>query len=410
MIKILFLVLISVNLGYKILKYALSAAQKKKPLPDNVKHIYNQEDYDRWSAYTAERKKISMLSTAAAFVIDLILFGTDVYAVTYSAMPGGVYLKSILTVVLYTVVMTVLGLPFDYVSDLVIEEKYGFNKATQKTFVSDEIKNFLVNVILTVGLLCAVIALYNTFGGMFVFGVYAILAAFIVVFSMLNMTFQKLFNKFTPLEEGELRERLVEMFRQSGYELEDIFVMDASRRTTKVNAFCTGLGKFKKIVLYDNLVNNYTPGEIVAVFAHELAHYKHKDTAKNTAYSLFMMAGITALIAAFVLIPEISLAYGFEDVNVMFAMQAALSSVTAPFLTLFMFPASVMGRRFEYRADAMAVEAGYGEDMISALTKLSKDNLSDLNPHPVIVALEHSHPTISQRFDAIEKKMKECRS
>ncbi|MBQ8332184.1 MAG: M48 family metallopeptidase [Clostridia bacterium] len=410
MIKILFLVLISVNLGYKILKYALSAAQKKKPLPDNVKHIYNQEDYDRWSAYTAERKKISMLSTAAAFVIDLILFGTDVYAVTYSAMPGGVYLKSILTVVLYTVVMTVLGLPFDYVSDLVIEEKYGFNKATKKTFISDEIKNFLVNVILTVGLLCAVIALYNTFGGMFVFGVYAILAAFIVVFSMLNMTFQKLFNKFTPLEEGELRERLVEMFRQSGYELEDIFVMDASRRTTKVNAFCTGLGKFKKIVLYDNLVNNYTPGEIVAVFAHELAHYKHKDTAKNTAYSLFMMAGITALIAAFVLIPEISLAYGFEDVNVMFAMQAALSSVTAPFLTLFMFPASVMGRRFEYRADAMAVEAGYGEDMISALTKLSKDNLSDLNPHPFIVALEHSHPTISQRFTAIEKKMKECRS
>ena len=410
MIKILFLVLISVNLGYKILKYALSAAQKKKPLPDNVKHIYNQEDYDRWSAYTAERKKISMLSTAAAFVIDLILFGTDVYAVTYSAMPGGVYLKSILTVVLYTVVMTVLGLPFDYVSDLVIEEKYGFNKATQKTFVSDEIKNFLVNVILTVGLLCAVIALYNTFGGMFVFGVYAILAAFIVVFSMLNMTFQKLFNKFTPLEEGELRERLVEMFRQSGYELEDIFVMDASRRTTKVNAFCTGLGKFKKIVLYDNLVNNYTPGEIVAVFAHELAHYKHKDTAKNTAYALLMMAGITALIAAFVLIPEISLAYSFEDVNVMFAMQAALSSVTAPFLTLFLFPASVMGRRFEYRADAMAVEAGYGEDMISALTKLSKDNLSDLNPHPVIVALEHSHPTISQRFDAIEKKMKECRS
>ena len=120
------------------------------------------------------------------------------------------------------------------------------------------------------------------------------------------------------------------------------------------------------------------------------------------------MAGITALIAAFVLIQEISHAYGFEDVNVMFAMQAALSSVTAPFLTLFMFPVTVMGRRFEYRADAMAVEAGYGSDMISALTKLSRDNLSDLNPHPVIVALEHSHPTISQRFAAIEKKMKEC--
>ena len=408
MIKFLFLGLLCLDLGYKILKFVLSSAQKKKPLPDNVSHIYDAEDYKRWRAYTAEHGKIRLLSMAAGFIIDVILFGSNLYSTVYYAMPGGVYLKSILVVLLYTAVMTVISLPFEYISDLKIEEKYGFNKATLKTFVSDEIKSFLVNLILSVGLLCVVIALYSAFGGWFVFGVYAVLALFIVVFSMLNMTFQKLFNKFTPLEDGELRDRLVEMFRQSGYQLEDIFVMDASRRTTKVNAFCTGLGKFKKIVLYDNLVNNYTPGEIVAVFAHELAHYKHKDTAKNTVYSLFMMGCITALIAAFVLVPEISYAYGFEEVNVMFALQASMSSITAFVMTLIMAPQSVLGRRYEYRADAMAVEAGYGKDMISALTKLSKDNLSDLNPHPFIVAMEHSHPTVSQRFTAIEKKMKEC--
>ena len=408
MIKFLFLGLLCLDLGYKILKFVLSSAQKKKPLPDNVSHIYDAEDYKRWRAYTAEHGKIRLLSMAAGFIIDVILFGSNLYSTVYYAMPGGVYLKSILVVLLYTAVMTVISLPFEYISDLKIEEKYGFNKATLKTFVSDEIKSFLVNLILSVGLLCVVIALYNAFGGWFVFGVYAVLALFIVVFSMLNMTFQKLFNKFTPLEDGELRDRLVEMFRQSGYQLEDIFVMDASRRTTKVNAFCTGLGKFKKIVLYDNLVNNYTPGEIVAVFAHELAHYKHRDTAKNTVYSLFMMGCISALIAAFVLVPEISYAYGFEEVNVMFALQASMSSITAFIMTLIMVPQSVLGRRYEYRADAMAVEAGYGSDMISALTKLSKDNLSDLNPHPFIVAMEHSHPTISQRFTAIEMKMKEC--
>ncbi len=408
MIKFLFLGLLCLDLGYKILKFALSSAQKKKPLPDNVSHIYDAEDYRKWRDYTAEHGRIRLLSMAAGFIIDVILFGTNLYSAVYYAMPGGVYLKSILVVLLYTAVMTVISLPFEYISDLKIEEKYGFNKATVKTFVSDEIKSFLVNVILSIGLLCAVIALYNAFGGWFVFGVYAILALFIVVFSMLNMTFQKLFNKFTPLEDGELRDCLVEMFRQSGYQLEDIFVMDASRRTTKVNAFCTGLGKFKKIVLYDNLVNNYTPGEIVAVFAHELAHYKHRDTAKNTVYSLFMMGCISALIAAFVLVPEISYAYGFEEVNVMFALQASMSSITAFIMTLIMVPQSVLARRYEYRADAMAVEAGYGSDMISALTKLSKDNLSDLNPHPFIVAMEHSHPTISQRFTAIEKKMKEC--
>jgi len=408
MIKILFLALLCLDLGYKILKFALSSAQKKKPLPENVRHIYDEDDYRKWRSYTAEHGRIRLLSTAAAFLIDVILFGTNLYSSVYYAMPGGVYGKSVLTVLLYTVLMTVLSLPFEYVSELKIEEKYGFNKATLKTFVSDEIKSFLVNLILSLGLLCAVIALYNTFGGWFVFGVYAILALFIVVFSMLNMTFQKLFNKFTPLEDGELRDRLVEMFRQSGYQLEDIFVMDASRRTTKVNAFCTGLGKFKKIVLYDNLVNNYTPGEIVAVFAHELAHYKHRDTAKNTLYSLFMMGCISALIAAFVLIPEISYAYGFTEVNVMFAVQASMSAITAFVMTLIMIPQSFLGRRYEYRADAMAVETGYGADMISALTKLAKDNLSDLNPHPLIVALEHSHPTISQRFDAIERKAKEC--
>ncbi len=408
MIKLLFLTLLCVDLGYKILKFTLSARQKKKPLPDNVKHIYNEEDYIRWRAYTAEHGKIRLLSTAAAFIIDIILFGTNLYSAVYYAMPGGVYAKSVLTVLLYTAVMTVISLPFEYISDLKIEEKYGFNKATLKTFVSDEIKSFLVNVILSLGLLCAVIGLYNTFGGRFVFGVYAILALFIVVFSMLNMTFQKLFNKFTPLEDGELRERLVEMFRRSGYQLEDIFVMDASRRTTRVNAFCTGLGKFKKIVLYDNLVNNYTPGEIVAVFAHELAHYKHRDTAKNTVYSLFMMGCITALIGAFVLVPEISLAYGFTEINVMFAVQASMSSITSFVMTLIMAPQYALARRYEYRADALAVQSGYGEDMISALTKLSKDNLSDLNPHPFIAAMEHSHPTISRRFTAIEEKMKEC--
>ncbi len=408
MIKLLFLGLLCLDLGYKILKFVLSSSQKKKPLPANVAHIYDAEDYRKWRAYTAEHGKIRLLSMAASFLIDVILFGTNLYSAVYYAMPGGVYPKSILTVLLYTSVMTVIALPFEYISELKIEEKYGFNKATVKTFVSDEIKSFLVNLILSVGLLCVVIALYTAFGGWFVFGVYAVLALFIVLFSMLNMTFQKLFNKFTPLEDGELRERLVEMFRQSGYQLEDIFVMDASRRTTKVNAFCTGLGKFKKIVLYDNLVNNYTPGEIVAVFAHELAHYKHRDTAKNTVYSLFMMGCITALIAAFVLVPEISYAYGFDEVNVMFALQAAMSSITAFVMTVIMVPQSVLGRRYEYRADAMAVDAGYGSDMISALTKLAKDNLSDLNPHPFIVAMEHSHPTISQRFTAIEKKMEEC--
>ena len=180
--------------------------------------------------------------------------------------------------------------------------------------------------------------------------------------------------------------------------------MDASRRTTKVNAFCTGLGKFKKIALYDNLVENYTEDEIAAVFAHELAHFKHRDTAKMTAYNLLTMAALTAMIAAFALIPQISLDYGFADVNFAFALAALTGVLLSPVMTVLQIPAAFFGRRYEYRADRMAAELGYGDAMVSVLKKLARDNFSDLNPHPVIVALEHNHPTVSARIERIMTK------
>ncbi|MBP3369073.1 MAG: M48 family metallopeptidase, partial [Clostridia bacterium] len=302
-----------------------------------------------------------------------------------------------------TAVLTVISLPLSYYSEIVIEEKYGFNNSSAKTFIGDQIKGLIINALLNVGLVCLVIWAYGLMGNLMFVIVYAAIALFIIVFSMLSMTFQKIFNKFEPLPEGELRDTLTEMFARAGYKLSDILVMNASLRTKKVNAFCTGLGKFKKIVLYDNLVNNYTNGEIAAVFAHELGHYKHRDTAKLTVYNLFRIMFLVAIIAAVVVVPEISLDFGFAGVNLVFAVLVMTSGVTEPILTLVDIPMAIMSRKFEYRADAMAVSAGYGDDMISALTKLSRDNLSDLNPHPAIVALEYTHPTLSQRIAAVEK-------
>ena len=403
MYRIFFIAVLVLNLLYSITMYALSESQKKKPLPENVRDVYNQTEYVRWSRYQGERSRLDIGEKVFDFAVMLCLFSTNVFSLFFNLMPGGEFLKSILLLLIYTSALTVLTIPFDYVRTMKIEEKYGFNKSTLKTFVSDVIKNFVVNSVINVGLLCLVMILWNALGIWFFIAAYAVIAVFVVAFSMLSMTFMRLFNKFTPLEEGELRSTMTELFARSGYSLSDIYVMDASSRTTKVNAYCTGLGKFKKIVLYDNLVNNYTTGEIAAVFSHELAHYKHKDTAKMTAYSLVMMLAVTAFLSAFVLVPEISLEYGFNGASVVFGMIVFTGFIGETLMSILTIPSAVFSRRFEYRADAAAVDAGYGDDMITALKKLSRDNFTDLNPHPAAVAIEYTHPPVNMRISAIEK-------
>ncbi len=404
MYKVVLVTILSLGFIYGIVKHFLSASQKKKPLPKNVSNIYDAEEYAKWSAYSADRAKAGIIDKCVSYVLTLILFITDSFAVLYNVLPGNEYIKSILLMLIYSAVLTLISIPFSYHSEIKIEEKYGFNNSSVKTFIGDIIKGFIMNTVLNIALTCFVIWAYGLMGIWMFVAVYAFIAAFIIVFSMLSMTFQKMYNKFEPLPEGELRTTLTDMFEKAGYRLSDILVMNASLRTKKVNAFCTGLGKFKKIVLYDNLVNNYTDREIAAVFAHELAHYRHRDTAKLTACNLLRIVALVAIIAAVVMVPEISMDFGFEGVSVVFAIIVMSSGVIDPILTLVDIPIAVMSRKFEYRADAMAVSEGYGDDMISALTKLSRDNLSDLNPHPAIVYLEYTHPTLGQRMDAIEKR------
>ena len=402
MFKQVILAVMTFNLAYELLMRGLAARQKKLLLPDNVRDIYDENEYARWREYSAEKSRAGLVSTLADFVLGLVLFGTDVLSAVYGVLPGGEYGKSILFMLVYAAFLTLWSIPCEYCVTMKIEGKYGFNRTSGKTFVSDTVSNFVINFIVNTALMCFAMFMFDRMGAAFFAVLYAVIALFMLAVNMLSMTFMRIFNKFTPLPDGSLRDTLVRMFRNAGYELSDIRVMDASRRTTKVNAFCTGLGKFKKIALYDNLVENYTEDEIAAVFAHELAHFKHRDTAKMTAYNLLTMAALTAMIAAFALIPQISLDYGFTDVNFAFAIAALTGVLLSPVMTVLQIPAAFFGRRYEYRADRMAAELGYGDAMVSVLKKLARDNFSDLNPHPVTVALEHNHPTISARIKNIK--------
>ena len=404
MYHILFLTILTLHLIYDLVLSILAASRRGKPLPAEVRDIYDADEYARWLDYSAEKRTVGVIERVFDFAVLCALFGTNVLARVYGLLPGGELGKSLLLLLLFTALLSLLSVPFDWIRSIGIEGKYGFNKSSAGTFVRDEITDFLVNALLNALLYLCVAFVYGRFGVRGFWIVFLALAVFVLVFSMLATTFQRLYNKFTVLEDGELRDGLTALFEAAGYRLENIYVMDASRRTTKVNAFCSGLGKFKKIVLYDNLVNHYGTREITAVFAHELGHYRRRDTMKNTAYSILLMALVTGLIVWFAATPALSAEFGFDGVSVIFGLLAMQAVILGPAATLLTIPRAAMARAFEYRADANAAEAGYGEDLISALKKLSKDNFSDLNPHPVLVALEYDHPTTADRIRAIRRR------
>lgn len=407
--KFIFLVFIALDLAYDLILRILSASRRGKPLPDTVRDIYDADSYARWLDYSAEKRKLGALEKIFDAAVLSLLFGTNVFSAVYDRLPGNDLGKSLLLLLLFTALLTVLSVPFDWAREKRIEAKYGFGKTETGTFLRDEITGFLTNTLLNAALYLAVAWCWRTFGLKGFFGVFLILAVFVAAFSMLSTTFQRLYNKFTPLEDGTLRRTLADLFKQAGYELENIYVMDASKRTSKANAFCSGLGRFKKIVLYDNLVNGYTEDEIAAVFAHELGHYRHRDTMKNTVFTVLLMGIVAAAAAWFAATPEVSLAYGFDAMSPVFGVILLQSVALTPVLTLFMIPRAIIARRFEFRADAAAAESGYGEALISALKKLSRDNFSDLNPHPAVVALEYDHPTTADRIRAVREREGQAR-
>ena len=313
-------------------------------------------------------------------------------------------LKAILFFLSVGLVETLISLPLEYIFNFKIEAEFGFNKITPKTFIADAIKNYLIGNILNVIIFGLILVAYNVLGPYFGIIAFLGLALIMILISTFSSAFSKIFNKFTPLEEGELRTNLSKMFEDAGYKLKDIYVMDASKRTTKANAYCGGIGKMKQIVLYDNLVNNYSAGEITAVFAHELAHFKNKDTTKMTFFNMLNFLPMMVMATVMMLVPEIAQSFGFDGANIFFAFYVSFGAVLSMVTQLIMIPFNAMSCHFERRADSFAAELGYGDELISALRKLVKDSLSNMNPHPVVVKLTYNHPPLHERIELIESK------
>jgi STE24 endopeptidase len=300
---------------------------------------------------------------------------------------------------------TLLGIPFRYHAQFVIEARYGFNKSTKKTFVKDIIKGLLLMLFFGGWTVFGLETIYqNTTGNLWGFILLAwlgIALIMIMIFMFINRLIMRAFNKFTPLPEGELRDRIFALASQVGFNLKALYVMDASKRTSKLNAFFSGLGKTREVVLYDTLIEKMSNDEVLAVLAHELGHAVHKDTTRMLFQQILVLGLYAGLIGIILQSASLMTPFGLSGIHFGFGL-ILFGILMSPFDLLLGIPLSYLSRKAEYKADHFAVLQTDKAHMASALKVLYRVGLSNLNPHPLAVLLYYSHPPMSERLKAIE--------
>lgn len=400
--KIVCLLLLSLGFIYRLVLHIVQYRSAGNPIPENVSDVYDGDSYERWRRYSGEKCRLGIFSTILSFLISLALLWSNAYAAFAGLFGGGTFLQLLAVLLLESAVDALVSAVIGYYQTMVIEEKYGFNRSSLKTFVTDQIRDILLGFCLSMLLVSLLLGLHTALGdGMILLFAAAVFCVTLLI-SFLYPVFSRISNKFTPLEDGELKDSLMGLLTKHGYKVKAIEVMDASRRTTKLNAYFTGFGKMKTIVLYDNLINAMTPDEICAVFSHELGHGLHKDVLKQQMMNFGNLLLMAVVIWLSVREPALHEAFGFEGVNYGFAY--VLAGIGLGLIQpLSGMVTSAYSRYAEFRADRQAVKEGYGEAMVRALKKLAKENFAHLAPSRINVVLEYSHPPLSQRIARIEE-------
>lgn len=405
--KVLALIIMGIVFLFETVIGYLKMKSSEREIPENVADVYDKAEYERWLSYNKEVSRFSFIRHLVSYAISFSLISFNVYAGIVNATGvKNLYTAAVVIVIADSMISTIWTTPFSYVRNMKIEEKYGFNRMTKKVFFVDLIKEFIIGIALSCGLICGLTAIHQAMGHWMLIVFTAIMMVIVVGVVFLQPVITRVFNKLTPLEEGELRSRLIELLEKNDCSVRQISVSDGSTRSTKANAYFGGFGKMKTIVLYDTLIEQMTEDEIVAVFAHEMGHNKHKDTLRLMVLNVLNVFLTVFCLWALVSFPEIYTYFGFEGINYGFAFVLAGTVCLAfisPFIGLLV---STFSRKYEYAADKFAADNGYGEALISGLKKLARNSFDNLSPHPIVVALTYSHPTISQRVEYLEKCMK----
>lgn len=384
------------NLNYK---------NRNAEIPEEVKDIYDSEKYEKWLKYTMENHRFGLISKSVSTLIFVLLLAFNGFGLIdqIAADISSSYLQLIVFLGIYQVFTMIISTPFDYYSTFVIEEKYGFNKTTKKTFVLDIIKNIILIATLGGGIVIGLFAFYDNFGTMFVVYSWIASTVFILIVNVIYVpVIVPIFNKLTPLEDGELKDMIHAFAQEVGYEVTKISTIDASKRSTKLNAFFAGLGKYKQVVLYDTLIDKMSNEEIVAVLAHEIGHSKHKHIYFNLINASFNILLYFAVLYLVLSQSVIMSAFGVDTVLFGFAL-LLFGTFVSPIGIVIELISAYYSRKHEYEADYYAASKYNKDPMISALKVLSRENFSNLTPHPLFVKLRYSHPPTSDRIRAIQK-------
>ncbi|MCB4798785.1 M48 family metallopeptidase [Neotamlana laminarinivorans] len=385
---------------------ALNAKHFNDALPNELQDVYDDAEYQKSQNYKATKYKFGILTSTFSVVLTLAFLFFDGFefvdnlARNYSENP------IIIALIFFGIIMIgsdILTTPFSYYSTFVIEEKFGFNKTTKKTFFLDKLKGWLMSAILGGGILALIIWFYQITGTYFWLYAWGLVTLFTV---FMNMFYSKLivplFNKQTPLEAGELRDKISAYAKTVGFKLDKIFVIDGSKRSTKANAYFSGFGSEKRVTLYDTLINDLNDEEIVAVLAHEVGHYKKKHIIFNLVASVLLTGLTLFILSLFISNPVLSNALGVEKHSFHIAL-IAFGMLYAPISEITSLIMNVFSRKFEYQADDYAKNTYKGEPLITSLKKLNKNSLSNLTPHPAYVFMHYSHPTLLQRIQNLRK-------
>jgi STE24 endopeptidase len=388
----------------------LNNASSNKPIPSELIGIYDEEKYQKSQSYQIANARFGAISATVSFVIMFatLYFGwfgvLDQWVRTFSPIEP---VTTLIFFALLFVISDFIGLPFSIYGTFVIEERFGFNKTTVKTFILDKLKGYLLAFFLGGLLISVLIYLVMAMGSSFWIYFWGVITVFVLLLNVFYTSLiLPLFNKLSPMAEGSLKSAIQAYSEKVNFPLKNIFVIDGSKRSSKGNAFFSGLGKMKKVVLYDTLIENHTERELTAVFAHEVGHFKKKHIVLGTIISIATIGLMLFVLSTMVFNSEVSYAMGGQ-VSALHLNMLAFGILYSPISTLLGIFSNIISRKNEYEADAYAVQTHDGEALISALKKMSSDHLSNLTPHPAYVFFHYSHPSLLQRVRAMKKEMKQ---
>ncbi len=407
-IYITLLLIISADFILERVLTFLNNKSAKSAIPSELEGIYDEEKYAKSQEYNQESDRFGLWSASLSFLLTFLA----IYFGWFGALDGWLRnfspFEPVTTLMFFGVLFVLsdlIGIPFSLYKTFVIEEKYGFNKMTVKTFIIDKIKGYLLTLIIGGVLLSVLIYLIMIWGSGFWVYFWVVISVFMLFMNMFYASvLLPIFNKLVPMESGDLKNAIQNYSEKVNFPLKNIFVIDGSKRSSKGNAFFSGLGKQKKVVLYDTLIENHTVEELTAIFAHEVGHYKKKHIVQGVVISVLSIGFTLFLLSKMILNSEVSWAMGGE-ISAIHLNMLAFGVLYSPLSHIIGLFSNILSRKNEYEADSFAVITFGGQPLIDALKKLSTDHLSNLTPHPAYVFFNYSHPPLIQRVKAMKSLM-----